>query len=53
MGKLENFPIIVAAANRRRSDAAAEMPPHIEFLERDRVGYFQLKASVSLSVSQS
>ena len=28
-------------------------PPHFEFSERERVGYFQLKASVSQSVSQS
>ena len=31
---------------------ALEPPPHFEFSERERVGYFQLKASVSLSVSQ-
>ena len=37
----------------RCGDAAAEMPPHFEFSEREPVGYFQLKASVSLSVSQS
>ena len=27
--------------------------PHFEFSKRERVGYFQLKASVSLSISQS
>ena len=39
-------------ANRRRGDDA-EMPPHFEFSERERVGYFQLEALVSQSVSQS
>ena len=29
------------------------MPPRFEFSERERVGYFQLKASVSRSVGQS
>ena len=34
-----------------RIAAAAEMPPRFEFSEREHVGYFQLKAPVSQSVS--
>ena len=41
-------------ANRRCGDAAAaELQPHFEFSEREGVDYFQLKASVTQSVSRS